>query len=166
MPKTAAKTAKTKKTRDEEILEYADKRRKAVADADAEFQDTVAKAADKRKKALDKFPDTGNFAERAWNSTKADSDPVYDEVTPDFRRKLDTAVDAIRTTGSANIAGLEDFEVEVKKLLAAEPVATRALALAPVPVPPVPTPAVPLPSVEPSATAPKSATKSASKKGK
>ena len=88
--------------------------------ADAQFREDVAKAAEKRDKALAKLPGSGNIAEEAWNSTKADEDPAYNAVAADHRAKLDTAVQTIRETGNADIVGLEAFEEKVKELLADE----------------------------------------------
>lgn len=90
------------------------------AEADAEFRETVQKAADKRAKRLAKLPAGANVAEQAWNETKDELDPLYNAVTPDHKFKLDTAVDHIRRTGSADIAGLEAFEARVKELIADE----------------------------------------------
>lgn len=89
---------------------------------DAEFREDVHKAAEKRDKALAKLPRaaTANIAETAWNDTKAEDDPDYANTAADHRRKLDTAVQAIRESGNADIAGLEAFEERVKELLAEE----------------------------------------------
>lgn len=125
MTKTAAKSAKTPKAdKDQELLDASAKRTAALAEADAKFTEAVAKAAADRKKVYDAYPDSGNFAERSWNATKGDDDVPYDEVASTFRGKLDTAVDTIKATGNADIAGLEDFEAEVVRLLkeANEPV--------------------------------------------
>lgn len=88
--------------------------------ADAQFREDVAKAVEKRDKALAKLPGGGNVAETAWNETKADEDPAYNAVASDFRGKLDAAVRSITETKSAGIAGLEAFEARVKELLAKE----------------------------------------------
>lgn len=116
--KTAAKTAKTAKTDAQKELEASAERTAALSKADTDFTAAVAKAAEVRNAAYAKFPDAGNYAEVAWNATMADTDPLYRDTATTFRQKLDTAVDAIKTTGTAGIAGLEDFEVEVKRLLA------------------------------------------------
>lgn len=95
---------------------------------DAQFREDVAKAAEKRDKALAKLSRKpghgGNIAEIAWNDTKAEEDPPYNAITADHRHKLDVVVDAVRTTGNADVAGLELFEARVVELLAEEKAAT------------------------------------------
>lgn len=89
---------------------------------DAQFRDDVAKAAEKRDKALAKLPrrGTGNVAETAWNETKREEDPEYKNIAGEHRRKLDDVVNAVRETGNADVAGLEAFEERVKEVLAEE----------------------------------------------
>jgi hypothetical protein len=88
----------------------------------AEFREDVAKAVEKRDKALAKLPRKrgANTAEIAWNETKAEDDPAYNAIASDYRQKLDTVVQAIRETGNADVVGLEAFEERVKELLAEE----------------------------------------------
>lgn len=69
--------------------------------------------------------DAAAVAAKAWDSTKAKDDRDYTACVTDHQLKLATLVNDIDahsedpnyTTG---VAGLEDFEEEVKKLLAAE----------------------------------------------
>lgn len=126
MPK---KTVKAEVDKVEEAAKVVAKK----AEIDKEFQDTVAKAAEERNAKLAKLPITPgtNIAEQAWNETKADEDPVYGACAFEHRAKLDTAVDSIKRSGSADIAGLEDFEVRVKELLAEVDSTTKPTALVP-----------------------------------
>lgn len=89
---------------------------------DAAFRDDVRKATEKRDKALAKLPSSkhGNIAETAWNETKGEDDPPYNETAADHRAKLDTVVQAVRETGNADVVGLEAFEERVRELLAEE----------------------------------------------
>jgi hypothetical protein len=109
-------TAATKSKTDE-AREYAEERRIAITEADTAFHADVAKAAEKRDKVYADYPDKSNLAEMAWNATKTDDDPLYKDVVGDFRRKLDFAAETVRATGNADIAGLEAFEAEIKRLL-------------------------------------------------
>lgn len=54
----------------------------------------------------------------AWNKTRGDN-PEWDSpaLDPDFRGKLQMAVDSLREGNSSGIAGLKAFEKEVKKNL-------------------------------------------------
>lgn len=109
----------TKKSKADEAADEAAKRQAGITEADAAFREDVAKAADKRAKALAKLPGySGNLAEEAWNETKAEGDPEYKDLATDFRQKLDTAVTAIEQTGNADIVGLEEFERVVVRLIA------------------------------------------------
>lgn len=91
-------------------------------DIDAHFREDVRKASEKRDKALAKLgPRAGaNIAEIAWNDTKAEDDPAYNDCAADHRAKLDTVVQAVRATGNADVVGLEAFEERVRELLAEE----------------------------------------------
>lgn len=105
-------TAKAAQEKADEAKEKAAERQAALAQADTDFREAVAEAAAERQKVYDEYAeDGGNIAERAWNETKLDEDPDYNAVAADHRRKLDVAVDSIRTTGSAGIAGLEDADL-------------------------------------------------------
>lgn len=115
---TATKATKTPKgDKEQAALEASAERTAALAEADSEFKDAVAKAGEARKKVLDAYPDAGNIAERAWNTTKRDDDVDYAAATLPFRQKLDTVVEAVRSSGNADVVGLEDFEAEVVRLL-------------------------------------------------
>lgn len=109
----AAKTAEVQATR---------------AEIDAQFRADIAKATEKRDKALAKLPDTpgANIEEVAWNDTKRDDDPPYNALAIEHRQKLHTAAEAVRATGSAGIVGLEAYEARVKELLEAEKVLVGA----------------------------------------
>lgn len=98
--------------------EEAAKKQAAVNEADAAFREDVRKAAEKRAKAREKAGANDNIAERAWNETKAEDDPVYGECALDFRQKLDAVVEAVRNTGNADVVGLEKFEERARQLLA------------------------------------------------
>jgi hypothetical protein len=108
-----------KKTEAEKAAEEAAERQNAINEADAAFREDVAKAAEKRDKAIAKATKgmSTNVAEEAWNETKAEGDPEYRAVAADHRAKLDTVVEAIRTTGNADVVGLEAFEAKVVELL-------------------------------------------------
>lgn len=80
-----------------------------------EFNETVRNALIKRKEAELALPDAP-LAEKAWNEVRG-GNPLYDDVNPDFKAKLDLAANSIETTGnSSGIAGLEEFEAKVKEL--------------------------------------------------
>ena len=115
-PMTAAEKSKAaQKTAEESAKEQAKR-----AEIDKEFQDDVAKAAEKRTKALSKLSPKargGNIAEIAWNDTKADEDPDFGSVDATHREKLNYVVQTIRETGNADVVGLEAFEERVKELL-------------------------------------------------
>lgn len=118
---TATKSAEEARSAADREMEEARERQARINEIDATFREEVKAAADRRAKALADLPGySTNFAETAWNETKAEDDPLYADVSPDFRRKLDTAVDSIRNTGSADIVGLEAFEARVKELIAEE----------------------------------------------
>jgi hypothetical protein len=89
------------------------------ADIDRKFREDVAKAAEKRDKALAKLPNApgANLDEIAWNETKADDDPVYAALVPDFKQKLHTVTEAVRATGNADVVGLEAYEARIVELL-------------------------------------------------
>jgi hypothetical protein len=108
----------TKKSDKDTAREAAAEREQALAQADADFREDVAKAAAKRQKVLDKYPDQGNIAERAWNATKSEDDVEYKALAGEFKQKLDDVVTAVRETGNADVVGLEEFEAEVVRLLA------------------------------------------------
>lgn len=139
MTKTAAKTEKSKK---QEALDYAAKRTAALKEADAKLAEAFAKAIEARDKVYAEWPDANNFAEIAWNNTKVDEDPLYKDVASPFRAKLDDAAATIRTTGNADIVGLEDFEVEVKRLLEESEIPVGSQNLSPVTAPSTAAPAV------------------------
>lgn len=85
---------------------------------EADFREDVAKAADKRAKALAKLdPASVNVAEQAWNDTKPEGEPDYNGITSTKKAQLDLVVDAVRTSGNADVVGLEDFEARVAELL-------------------------------------------------
>lgn len=114
---TATEMAKAADKAAEKAAETEQKR----AEIDQQYRDDVAKAGEKRAKALAKLPaHRGNIAEVAWDETKREEDPLYNAVAPDHRAKLDTAVQTIRESGNADIVGLEAFEERVKELLAEE----------------------------------------------
>jgi hypothetical protein len=53
--------------------------------------------------------------EKAWNKTRGEN-PKYDEVSLDFKAKLNSVyADAVAGQPSSGIAGLEEFEAEVRK---------------------------------------------------
>lgn len=59
---------------------------------------------------------TGNPVEDAWNKTKADDDPEFAQVDPEFRMKLQQVYGAaLAGQPESGIAGLEKFEAEVRK---------------------------------------------------
>lgn len=109
-------TTKSQTEADKAAKEAAE-RKAAIDKADADFKAAVVKAAEAREKVLEKYPDLGNVAEAAWNETKVEEDPPYKDVTLDKRQKLDSVVDTIKTTGNADVVGLEDFEARVIELL-------------------------------------------------
>lgn len=113
-------TATAKKAQDDAQAQkdYAAEKQAAIAEADAEFQKAVEEAAAARQEVLDQYPDESNIAERAWNQTKSDEDPLYKDTTATHRHRLTTAVDSIRTTGTAGIEGLQEFEARAIELLA------------------------------------------------
>lgn len=115
---TATKNAAKHLKDADKAKEEAAKRVEAEQKIDAEFREAVAKATEKRDKALAKLSPGSNIAETAWNETKAEEDPLYKDSTADHRRKLDTVVEAVKTTGNADVVGLEDFEARVIELLA------------------------------------------------
>lgn len=95
------------------------------AQIDADFRADVAKASEKRDKALAKLDKKtggtgGNIDEIAWNETKAEDDPVYNALAPDHRQKLRAVTDAVRSTGNADVVGLEAYEARIVELLADE----------------------------------------------
>lgn len=120
----AVKDAKEQAKEDEKAREEAVEEEQTRTEIDAAFHEDVAKASEKRNKALAKLDKKagrgGNIAEIAWNETKAEEDPVYASTAFDHRNKLNAAVDAIRTSGNADIVGLEAFEARVVELLKEE----------------------------------------------
>lgn len=123
---TATKLASDTKKADEKAAKEATERTAAIAKIDADFREEVKAASDKRTKALLKYPDLNNYAERAWNDTKSEEDATYAEVSLPYRQKLDAVVEAVKTTGNADVVGLEAFEERVRELIAAEkPVALQ-----------------------------------------
>jgi hypothetical protein len=108
-----------KKSAADKAAEEAAEQRAAINEADADFREAVAKATEKRDKAIEKATKgkSGNVAEIAWNETKSDDDPLYKDCAVDHRRKLDDIVTAVRQTGNADVVGLEDFEAKVVELL-------------------------------------------------
>lgn len=108
-----------KKSEADKAAEKAAERTNAINEADATFKEEVAKAAEKRAKAIEKVDGAStNLAEAAWDATKAEADPRYRDSAQSHRQKLDAAVVAIQQTGNADIVGLEEFEKEVKRLIA------------------------------------------------
>lgn len=58
-----------------------------------------------------------NAAERAWNKVKDDSDPEFAQLDGDAKARLNLAMGEVSQGRSSGIAGLEDFEAEVKNLV-------------------------------------------------
>lgn len=112
--------SKTKQSEADKAREEAAKRTAALNEADATFREEVAKAAEKRDKARAKAGAPLSIAERAWDETKSDDDPLYRETALTHRQKLDDVVAAVRTSGNADVVGLEEFEARVVELLAEE----------------------------------------------
>lgn len=126
MTTNAIKAAEDRRSAADEKKAEATERQAAINEIDATFREEVKAAADKRAAAMAELPgESTNMAETAWNETKSEEDPLYADLAMDFRAKVDVAFDAIKTTGNADIAGLEDFEARVKELLAEEKEATE-----------------------------------------
>lgn len=109
--------ANTKKLEADKAAEEARERETKRNEADTEFRETVRKAGEKRAKV---YADTGagNIAEQAWNDTRdEDTDPPYNEISFTKRQQLDAVVEALRTSGNADVVGLEEFEARAKELL-------------------------------------------------
>lgn len=71
-------------------------------------------AAQVEKKEAKKLELQGSAAARAWNATKADGDPEWDNMpNTEFKGKLEHAAERVKATGIAQT----NFEVEVKKQL-------------------------------------------------
>ena len=127
MPDNKASSEAVKDAKDarDEAIEKAQEATEAEqtrAQIDAKFREDIQKATEKRDKALAKLPNApgANLDEVAWNETKADDDPLYNALTPDHRQKLRVVSDAVRSTGNADVVGLEAYEARIVELLADE----------------------------------------------
>lgn len=98
---------------------------------EADLQEDVNTAVAKHDAALAELPG-GSVAERAWNATKADDDPVYREISSVKKQQLAEVEEAVRRTGNADVVGLEAYEAEVKRLLEAEGITPGRLVPGPV----------------------------------
>lgn len=58
---------------------------------------------------------SGNPVEDAWNKTRGDGDPEFQQTSPDFRAKLQQVYGAaLAGQAPSGIAGLEKFEAEIR----------------------------------------------------
>lgn len=96
----------------------AEEKSSALLAADAEFQEDVKAAAEKRRKALEKYPDESmnGTIERAWNAVRGE-DPVYAETAGPFREKLTTHAESVQRTGVPS-ENPSPFETEFGRLWA------------------------------------------------